>query len=135
MLIWKSTMEEMKEDVIQVTTLSEALQLEVDTLKQEEEEDQQVAVLPKNAKAKLMVSVTNQVGKAWEIALSPTWKIQETLLENSTSSQVLALPALKAFTLVAHADKANQMTQDPLSTATYANKETQISLEDNQEQR
>ena len=37
MLVLRGTVEELKEQVIQVTTLSEALQLEVNTLKQEEE--------------------------------------------------------------------------------------------------
>ena len=69
-LIWKATVEKLKEQVIQATKLSEALQLEVDTLKQEEEEDLIVAVLPPDAKVRVMNSVINQVGKAWDTSLA-----------------------------------------------------------------
>ena len=60
--------------------------MEVDTLKQEEEQDLAVAVLPPDAKAQLMGAITNRVGKAWDIALVAMWEIQENLLEVSTKS-------------------------------------------------
>ena len=82
-----------------------------------------------------MGAITNQVGKAWDIALAAMWDIQENMLKVSTKAQTLALLALDASTSRAKEDKATQMSQDKPPEATYANKETQISMEDNLEQR
>ena len=67
MLVWNGTVEKLKDHVIQTTTQSEALQLEVETLKQDEDEDEVMTMLPPDAMVALMGSKTNQVGKAWDI--------------------------------------------------------------------
>ena len=73
-----------------------------------------VAVLPLDAKARLMGAITNQVGKAWDTAFAAMWDIQENLLEVSTKAQALALPTLK--TTKAKEDKA---TQEATPTTIY----------------
>ena len=50
-LVWKGVVEQLKGQVIEATSRSEALQLEVDTLKQEKEEDMAVTILPPDTKA------------------------------------------------------------------------------------
>ena len=56
--------------MIQAATLSEALELEVDTFKHDEEADLKVAVLSLDDKATLMNLVTSKVSKAWDNALN-----------------------------------------------------------------
>ena len=61
------------------------------------------------------------------------WDIQENLLEVSTKAQALALPA--PDTAKAKGDKATQVALNHPTKVSYVEKETQISMEDNLEQR
>ena len=63
----------------------------MDTLKQEEDEDQTIAVLPPDSKARVMGSVTNQVGKAWDTALATMWDLQKNLPESLSKKQMITL--------------------------------------------
>ena len=75
-LVWRKAVEDLKNQVITTTIENNSLQLEVETLKHEEEEDQIMAVLPLNAKARLMGLVTTHVSKAQNTILVAMWNLQ-----------------------------------------------------------
>ena len=96
-----------------------------------------VVLLP-NVETQLMGVFTNQVGKAWDTtALAAMWDIQENLLEVSTKAQALAVPAPETSTTKAKEERAIPLAVSPGQPPkpTCANKETEISVEDNPEQR
>ena len=61
--MWTKDVENLKSQVMTTTTKTSALHVKVESLKQEEEQDMTIAMLPLNAKAQLMGSVTTEVGR------------------------------------------------------------------------